>query len=109
MSHDINRTTEYKYTVEGQLSELIVRNSVTGDQVTKWHYGTTLADSGVASKSLLRSKVYPDSDDPGAGDDGSDEVYDRVEVSYNRQSEMTWLLDQNGTEHRFEYDGLGRL
>jgi YD repeat-containing protein len=99
MSHDVNRTTEYKYTVEGQLEELIVRNSVTGDQVTKWHYGTTLVDSAISSKSLLRAKVYPDSVDP----------YDRVEVSYNRQREMVAVRDQNGTEHRFEYDGLGRL
>jgi RHS repeat-associated protein len=52
--------------------------------------------------------VYPDSDDPGPGDDGSDDVYDRVEVSYNRQSEIIKVVDQNGTEHSFEYDGLRR-
>ena len=88
---------------------LIARNAETGDQVTRWHYGTTLAESGVASNSLLRAKVYPESDDAGPGLNGPDGVYDRVEYRYNRQGEVTGMTDQNGTEHGYDYDGLRRL
>src|SRR5882724_822451 len=109
MSADANRVTEYRYNVEGRLDELIVRNSESGDQVTRWHYGTTLAESGVATNSLLRAKVYPESDDAGPGDDGPDTVYDRVEYRYNRLGEIIGQKDQNGTEHAYEYDRLGRL
>jgi YD repeat-containing protein len=109
MSADANRVTEYRYNVEGRLAELVVRNSETGNQVTRWHYGTTLADSGVASNSLLRAKVYPESDDEGPGDDGSDTVYDRVEYRYNRRGKLIRQKDENGTEHAYDYDLLERL
>jgi RHS repeat-associated protein len=104
-----NRTTEYEYTLEGQLAVLTARNAETGDQVTRWHYGTTLADSGVASNSLLRAKVYPDSDDEGPGLNGPDTIYDRVEYRYNRQGELIEQKDQNETVHAYEYDRLGQL
>ena len=109
MSADANRVTEYRYNAEGKLKELIVRDSETGDQVTRWHYGTTLAESGVASNSLLRAKVYPESDDAGPADDGPDTVYDRVEYRYNRLGEVIGQKDQTGTEHAYEYNLLGRL
>src|SRR4051812_36617375 len=109
MSVSPYRMTEYAYTLEGQLAVLIARNEETGDQVTRWHYGTTLEESGVASHSLLRAKVYPESDDPGPGLDGPDGVYDRVEYRYNRLGEVTGMRDQNGTEHGYEYDRLGRF
>ncbi|NLT70768.1 MAG: hypothetical protein GXX91_08745, partial [Verrucomicrobiaceae bacterium] len=57
--HDANRTTEYRYSADGQLEYLILINSVTGDQVTHWVYGTTLEDSSVARADLLRAKIYP--------------------------------------------------
>jgi RHS repeat-associated protein len=104
-----NRTTEYEYTLEGQLAVLIARNEETGDQVTRWHYGTTLAESGVASNSLLRAKIYPESDDEGPGLNGPDDAYDRVEYQYNRQGEVIEQKDQNETVHAYEYDRLGRL
>ena len=66
-------------------------------------------ESGVASNSLVRSKMYPDSDDPGPGEDGADLTYDRVEYRYNRQAELIEQTDQNGTVHGYDYDGLGRL
>src|SRR3954467_1966029 len=109
MPTDQNRTTEYSYTLDGQLETLTARNTETGDQVTRWFYGTTLAESGVASNALLRAKVYPESDDPGPGDDGGDDTYDRVEYRYNRLGEMVEMKDQNETVHRYDYDGLGRL
>ncbi|MCX6908425.1 MAG: RHS repeat-associated core domain-containing protein [Verrucomicrobia bacterium] len=104
-----NRTTAFTYNADGKLLTLTVRNSVTGDQVTRFVYGTTLEDSGVASNELLRAKIYPDSDD---GDDltaGNDGVYDRVEYCYNRLGEMTEAKDQAGTIHAYDYDKMGRF
>lgn len=108
MSTDINRTTEFVYNADGNLTALIARNAQTGDQVTRWHYGTTLADSGVASNSLLRAKMDPDSDDPDAATPGPDELSDRMEYSYNRRGEVVQRADQNGTVHHLVRDGLGR-
>jgi YD repeat-containing protein len=96
---DRNRTTDYEYNGDGKLRRLIARNEATGDQVTEWVYGTTLDESGVATFELVREKVYPDS--TGAND--------RVQFGYNRLGELTGLLDQNGTQHAYGYDGLGRL
>jgi len=71
----MNKTTEYRYNADGKLVELVVKNEATGDEVTRWVYGATLVDSGVASNELLRAKVYPDSDDeddPAGGWGGHD-------------------------------------
>jgi hypothetical protein len=53
-----------------------VLNATTGDQMTRYVYGTTLADSFIARSDLLRAEIYPDSDDT-AYDDGDDGVYAR--------------------------------
>lgn len=107
---DINRTKVFTYNADGKQLTLTVRNSVTGDQVTRFVYGTTLKDSGVASNRLLRAKIYPDSDDGNTPlSDGNDGVYDRVEYCYNRLGEMTESKDQAGTVHAYDYDKLGRL
>ena len=102
MSADANRTTEYQYTLDGQLAVLIARNDVTGDQVTRWIYGTTLEESGVASNSLVRAKIFPDSDDNAPGFNGADTVYDRVEYRYNRLGELIEQKDQNETVHAYD-------
>ncbi len=57
------RITEYAYTADGQLARLTLINDVTGNQVTRFVYGTTLTDSEVARADLLRAKIYPMSDD----------------------------------------------
>jgi RHS repeat-associated protein len=107
---DINKTTEFGYNPDGKLVTLTARNSVTGDQVTRWVYGTTLDDSGVASFELLRAKIYPDSDDTASPlGNGTDGIYDRVEYKYDRLGELIELEDQNETIHAYEYDKLGRL
>ena len=107
---DSNKRTEFSYSLDGLLNMLVAKNSVTGDQVTRWEYGTTLADSGIASTTLLRAKIFPDSDDAsnplGNGGDG---IYDRIEYSYDRQGGMVSLLDQNQTRHDYDYDLLGRV
>ena len=76
------RTTEYRYNGDGRLTQLIAHNAETsesGEQVTTWEYGTTLAESGMASFDLVKAKVYPD-DVSGSG---------RVEYRYDRLGELT--------------------
>jgi RHS repeat-associated protein len=80
------------------------------DQVTKYVYGTTTSESGVASSLLLRAVIYPDSDDADAPlGNGTDGVFDRVELSYNRLGQVIERKDQNQTVHDYDYDKLGRL
>ena len=90
-----NRTTEYSYTVGGQLECLTLKNAVTGDQVTRWTYGTTLADSEIARNDLLRSKVHSGGDTTTYG--------------FNRQNQVITMTDANGTVHEYAYDELGRI
>jgi RHS repeat-associated protein len=107
---DEDVTVERTYSPDGQLLTLTAKNPTTGDQVTRYVYGTTLADSSVARSDLLRAEIYPDSDDTADPlGDGTDGVYDRVEYTYNRQGERTTKKDQNETVHVYDYDNLGRL
>lgn len=104
-----DRTTQYAYTLDGLLKLLTLQNSTTGAQITRWEYGTTLAESGVASSKLLRAKIFPDSDDASNPfSNGADGVYDRIEYGYNRLGQVTSSKDQNGTIHAFGHDGRGR-
>jgi YD repeat-containing protein len=93
-----NVVTEMRYGPGGQLVELTAKNPVTGDQVTRYEYGTTLEESGIASNDLLRAEIYPDAKDS----------TDRVTYSYNRQGQRTSMTDQNGSVHEYAYDLLGR-
>jgi RHS repeat-associated protein len=97
-SNEQNVITEMRYGPGGQLVALIAKNPVTGDQVTRYEYGVTLAESAVASNDLLRAEIYPDAAD----------ASDRVSYSYNRQGQRTRMQDQNGSVHQYEYDRLGR-
>ncbi|NQT40548.1 MAG: RHS repeat-associated core domain-containing protein [Planctomycetes bacterium] len=100
---------ETSYTADGQVSTLVAKNSSTGDQTTRYVYGTTLEDSDIARADLLRAEIYPDSDDTGNPlGSGQDTVYDRVEFAYNRQGQVIEKTDQNGTVHEFTFDDLGR-
>jgi len=96
---DQNRTTWTTYTADGQVFTLTASNSDTGNQQTIYIYGTTLADSGIASSQLLRFVRYPDSD----GTNG-----DVVTYAYNRQGQQTLITDQRGCQHAYDYDGPGR-
>lgn len=95
----LDRSTEWTYTPDGLIATLTAANSFTGDQVTTYTYGTTLADSGVARSDLLRYTDYPDSVN------GSD----RTATTYNRLRERATFTDQRGTVRMFERDRLGRL
>ncbi|HQX51300.1 MAG TPA: hypothetical protein PLY87_12285 [Planctomycetaceae bacterium] len=96
---DQNRTTWTIYTADGQVATLTASNNDTGNQQTAYTYGTTLANSGIASSQLLRFVRYPDSD----GTNG-----DFVTWSYNRQGQQTLVIDQRGCQHAYDYDKLGR-
>ena len=96
---DQNRTTWTVYTADGQVSTLTASNADTGNQQTKYDYGTTLADSSIASSQLLRFVTYPDAIGTGT---------DFVTYSYNRQGQQTLVVDQRGCQHAYDYDGLGR-
>ncbi len=97
------RVTKYEYNGDGRVKKLKAQNSVTGEQVTEWVYGTTVgsgvAESDVASFDLVRQKIYPD----GVGGNNV------VSYGYNRQGELKGMSDQNGTVHEYDYDGLGRF
>jgi hypothetical protein len=64
---DQNVTVKTAYTLDGQLRELVAVNPATGDQVTRYVYGTAVADPlpEVFRNDLLRTVIYPDSTDPG--------------------------------------------
>ncbi|MCZ2341705.1 MAG: hypothetical protein LC104_07900 [Bacteroidales bacterium] len=92
-----NVVTEMRYQL-GQFTALVAKNSTTGDQVTRYEYGVTLADSDLTSNDLLRAEVYAEASDS----------TDRVSYAYNRQGQRTRMTDRNGSEHAYEYDLLGR-
>jgi len=104
-----NRTTAFAYTADGQLKTLTLVNPITGDQVTRWIYGTTLEDSLIARADLLRAKIYPESNDESDPlGDGPQGEFERTEYTYNRQGVVVTLKDPNETVHAFDYDRLGR-
>ena len=111
-SSDQDITADITYNSDDRILNRILKNPTTGDQVTKYIYGT---DQGgvtpaVYRNDLLRAEVYPDSDDAISPlGNGSDGVYQRIEYSHNRQGDLTELKDPNGTVHAFDYDNLGRL
>ena len=109
-SADEDVTVEMAYNVDGQVSTLTAKNSTTGDQVTTYVYGTDVGGitPEVYRNDLLQAEIYPDSDDTTSLGDGVDGIYDRVEFKYNRQGQVIWKKDQNGTVHEFDYDSLGR-
>ena len=116
---DVNRITATSYHASGQIAELTaVDPSHDGDrdddQVTTYVYGTDPQDgddpSEIASGGLLRAIIYPDSDDTADPlGDGPDEVYDRVELAYNRVGDLIQRKDQREVVRQFDYDKLGRL
>jgi RHS repeat-associated protein len=103
--HPTPRITEFAWHPSGQLSKLILVNAETGNQVTRWFFGTTLADSAIASNHLVRTKIYPESDDrPAPAAAGPDGVYSRLEYRYNRQGQQTEFKDADGTTHAYTYN-----
>src|SRR5690606_12091493 len=88
------RVTLYAYNADGLLERLTLVNGDTGNQVTRWVYGTTTDDSEVARTDLLRAKIYPASDDEAVpAGDGYDDSYQRIEYTYNRQGQKLTMKD----------------
>ena len=112
---DVNRVTAYSYTAGGQIATLTALDpdhdgNPSDNQVTTYVYGVTSGGgSDLASNRLLRAVIYPDSDDPASGGDGTDGVYDRVELTYNRLGQPKSRKDPREAVHTFDYDDLGRL
>lgn len=108
--HPAPRVTEFAWHPSGQLAKLTLINAETGDQVTRWFFGTTLADSAIASNNLMRTKIYPESDDrPAPAADGPDGVYSRLEYTYNRQRQQTTFKNADGTVHAYQYNKAGAI
>ncbi|MCA9171691.1 MAG: hypothetical protein KDB23_28685, partial [Planctomycetales bacterium] len=107
---DEDRTVEFTYTADGQRATITAKQqSSSDDQTTTYVYGTTLSDSDIARSDLLRAEIYPDSDDTSDPlGNGTDATYDRIEYTYNRQTQRLSMKDQNGSIHEYEYDDLGR-
>ncbi len=107
---DQDVTVEMTYTADAEIATRKAKNSTTGDQTTTYVYGvTTSVGSDMAHNGLLRAVIYPDSDDVASPlGNGTDGVYDRVELKHNRQGELKERKDQNETVHVFEFDKLGR-
>ncbi len=77
--------------------------------MTRWLFGTTLADSGVATGNLLRAKIYPESDDEhNPLGDGPGGEYERIEYGSNRQGDVIRMTDPNGTVHEYDFNKLGK-
>ena len=105
---DEDVTVEMTYNADGNLETLTAKNPTTRDQTTTYVYGTTLSDSEIATSTLKRAEIYPDSDDTVALGDGADGTYDRIEFKYDRQQRVTQVKDQQQTVHAFDFDALGR-
>jgi YD repeat-containing protein len=103
-----SRISEYAWNSSGQLQQLTLVNSDTGNQVTQWIYGVTLPGSAIASNNLLQSKIYPESADRPLSANGSNAPYAQLLYAYNRQGQKTTFTDADGTVHDYAYDRLGR-
>ena len=75
---DVNVTVLTLYTPDDTVAELTAVNPATGNQTTRYLYGTTLATSAIARNDLLSSVLYPDAAD----------AADSVQMLYNLQSEV---------------------
>jgi hypothetical protein len=63
-----NQTVKFLFDGAGRLAAIIALNPSTGDQATRFAYGTVpkgdpLANDDVARNDLSRAMIYPDSDD----------------------------------------------
>ena len=103
---DCDVTVEYTHHASGQVETMTVVNPVTGNQVTRYLYGTqqTSISPIIYRNDLLTAEIYPDS-----VENPADGIADRVEYQYNRLGERVWKRDQNGTVHQYDYDNLGRM
>ena len=92
---DQNQETDFSYNTDSRIATMTAVNSVTGNQVTTYSYGTSASTSDVVSNDLLVSITYPDTG--------------IVSTLYNRQREVKQKTDQLGNIHQYSFDLLGRM
>ena len=93
---DQNITVNWTYDNGGHVSGLHAINAATGEQITSYSYGVTVAGgSAINSNDVLGVTTMPD---------GGTSVR-----QVNTQGELLQLTDANGTVHQFSRDLLGRL
>ena len=86
---DQNVTVEMTYHPSGQVAAMTAKNPTTGDQVTRYVYGTSKTSIApiIYRNDILSCEMYPDSDDlensSGILQNGPDGIADRVEFQYN--------------------------
>ena len=88
------QTIRTEYNAVGQMSKQIAENADTGNQETVYTYGVTLADSDLASNSLLAQVTDPESG--------------MVSYDYDRTGQQISMTDANGNVHQYSYDEAGR-
>jgi hypothetical protein len=62
--NDQNVTVETTYNADSQVLTLTAKNPVTGDQTTRYQYGTTVPSSSITRNDLRMAEIYPDVADP---------------------------------------------
>ena len=98
-SADANITVDRTYAPDGGLATRTARNPATGDQTTRFLYGTSLSyGNDIARTDILVAEVYPNAAD----------ATDQVSYWYNRQGQRKQMCDPNSTVHQYGFDGLGR-
>ena len=110
---DKDRVTSFVYDEAGNT---VIRTAHLGSassghddaQSTEYVFGTSTTGghaSGIETNDLLSEVRYPDetSGAPGSGADYT------VTHAYNRLGELIKRTDQNGTEHSYTHDALGRV
>jgi len=86
---DQNVTVETTYHPSGQVATMTAKNPTTGDQVTRYIYGTSKTSIApiIYRNDVLSCEIYPDSDDSenssGVLQNGPDGIADRVEFQYS--------------------------
>ena len=97
---DVNRTTQYQYTLDNQLQFVTLKNPRSGDQITQYVYGAPTAVAGLPSSQVSSSELATAVILPGNR---------RVEFRYGTQGEVIAKRDAGGRIHLYQHDGFGRL
>ncbi len=109
-SPDENRVTTFTYDDNSNVLKQTAHLHDGSVQVTENEYGVTattgsgVMESRVSSPNILSAIHYPDET---TGLANSAAAY-TVSFAYNRLGEIRGRTDQNGTQHQFTLDGLGR-
>jgi YD repeat-containing protein len=96
-----DKTVEYTYNGNSQMTTLKASLTGGGYQTTEWIYGVT--GSTINSNDLLKEMRYPDAS---TGNSSSSE---KVSYTYNALGQVLSKTDRNGNVHTYAFDILGRI